>query len=111
MQKEKLYSEFTQITNELVTLLSGFSAEQLNKIPFEGSCTAAQVGDHLLKSFGVAEILYGKTELTNRIENKIDPITEVFLNYNIKMNSPDFIIPSDDFIEKDKLIKDLEERI
>lgn len=110
MQINKLYSEFTQNTNELISLLSGLTSEQFNKTPFEGSWTVAQIGDHLLQSYGVAEILNGKKEPTNWTENKIDPIREVFLNYDLKMDSPDFIIPSDDFIKKETLIKGLEKR-
>ena len=44
--------------------LNLFSEEQLNIVPFEGSWTGGQVGEHLLKSAGVVEAIYGRTAPT-----------------------------------------------
>ena len=46
----------------LLAALEKFTPAQLNKAPFEGSWTAAQVADHLLKSNGgILKIIEGKT--------------------------------------------------
>lgn len=96
---------------ELVQVLSSFDQEELNTIPFEGSWTAAQVGGHLLKSYGVVETLNGAVKTTDRPpDEKVEGIRSVFLNFDIKMDSPEFIIPSGDRIDRETLINSLEDK-
>src|SRR4051812_1885857 len=112
MIQKELSEAFCKTTAELVHLLTPLSEEQLNKVPFEGSWTAGQLGHHLLRSYGIAEVLNGRTAPTSRpIDEKIKPVREVFLNFDIKMKTPDFIIPSDGWIEREKLLRGLEDRI
>jgi hypothetical protein len=107
-----LLSEFTSAADELVSLLFSLNEDQLNKIPFEGSWTAGQVGHHLLKSYGVAKILNGNTAPAKRpADEKIREIKKVFLNFEIKMKSPEFIVPSSDHIEKEKLINGIKSKM
>lgn len=111
MNKEIL-SEFNATSSTLLELLAGLSTEQLNEVPFEGSWTAGQVGHHLLKSYGIASILRGKTIETDRpVNEKINGIRELFSDHTIKMESPEFIIPTDKWIEKEKLLNGLAEKI
>lgn len=111
MNKEIL-SEFNTTSGILLELLSGISQQQLNEVPFEGSWTAGQVGHHLLKSYGIVSILGGKTVETDRpVNEKIIGIRELFSDHTIKMESPSFIIPTDKWIEKEKLLNGLAEKI
>lgn len=104
--------EFNNTTNELIESLSGLNQEQLNKVPFEGSWTAGQVGHHLLKSYGIAAILQGNTKETDRpVNEKINGIRKHFSDHSIKMESPEFILPTKKWIEKDKLLNDLSAKI
>ena len=110
--KLEVFNDFVNTTNELQQLLSSLSQQQLNQVPFEGSWTAGQLGDHLRKSYGVAELLNGNTIKTERpVNEKITGIKELFLNFDVKFESPDFIIPSNDVIDKDRLIKGLKNKI
>ena len=45
--KETPIQEFEETTFDLGKVLSSFSQEEFNKIPFEGSWTAGQVAEHL----------------------------------------------------------------
>lgn len=93
---------------ELIEILSSLTEEQLNTIPFKGSWTAAQVGDHLLQSYGVAETMNGKVARTERpADANVKQIEAIFLDFSTKLQSPEFIIPTNDHINKEKLIKDL----
>lgn len=112
MTHNELLTALTKTTDELISLLTALSGEQLNQVPYTGSWTAGQLGDHLYKSYGIAAVLHGKTEPTSRpVEEKIGPIKDVFLNFEIKMQSPDFIVPGTGPFDKDILLAGLSDRI
>lgn len=112
MTQQEIITSFQQETRELLRLLFSLEEDELNKVPFEGSWTAAQVGDHLLKSYGVAETINGTTGPTQRAaDEKLGPIRELFLNFDIKFESPDFIVPSAGPIAKKALLDGLKEKL
>jgi hypothetical protein len=105
---DEILSRVKAATDELVDLLSSLSETELNIRPFEGSWTAAQVGEHLLKSYGVGRILEAPVEPTERDPNeKVLLIKEMMLNFDTKMNAPAFIVPSNDAIDKTILLNSL----
>ncbi len=96
------------VFNELLSILSPLTEEQLNQVPFAGSWTAGQVGDHLLRSYGVADTLNGRAAKTERpIDALVQKIESIFLNFDTRLKSPDFIVPTNDHISKEQLLKDL----
>jgi hypothetical protein len=110
--KEEVLIEFGKASQELLDLLYPLNDEQLNIIPFEGSWTAGQLGDHVLKSYAVVETLNGRTKPTERpIGEKIDGVVELFSNYEIKMKSPEAVLPTNDPVKKRNLVYNLQRRI
>ncbi len=83
--------------DELRRTLRSFDRNAINTIPFEGSWTAGQVMDHILKSgFGITKTLKGNAKPTERNPaEKVEQVRSIFLNFDTKMKAPDFIIPSD----------------
>ncbi|MBS7256558.1 DinB family protein [Flavobacterium branchiicola] len=75
--------------------LSLFTESDLNKIPYEGSWTAGQVVQHIiLADSGFPQLFAGKTEKTTRKpDEKVKDIDALFLNFNLKMDAPVFLIP------------------
>lgn len=111
MRTQEVFTETENKLTELIHVLSTFEQDELNTIPFKGSWTAAQVGDHLLKSYGVVETLSGAVTTTERPpDEKVELIRSVFLDFDLKMNSPESIIPSADVIDKDRLILALKDK-
>ncbi|GEP97853.1 DinB family protein [Chitinophaga cymbidii] len=109
MNREQLLADIQTTVSGLMQTLSSFNDDQINKVPFEGSWTAGQVAEHVLKSSGIAEILHGKVEQPNRAPDQyVAPLREQFLNFDIKMKSPDFILPSDGAHDKEELMAELE---
>lgn len=103
---------FDQTMSKLIVILEDFSAQELNEIPFPGSWTAGQVGEHLFRSYGVIETLKGNVVATTRCaDEKTFAIKTLFLDFNIKMESPEAILPSKDYINKDQLILGLKKRV
>ena len=109
MDTEKLATQVEQTGAAVIDELNLFSEEQLNTVPFEGSWTGGQVGEHLVKSAGVVETIFGRTvPTTGRAPDEKIPMLRIFLDFSIKMKSPDFILPSDGFHARQPLVDQLQ---
>jgi len=108
MDKE-IITQLENALGETVSLLSSLNEQELNKVPFKGSWTAAQVGRHLFKSEdGIDELFYATTQPAARQpDEKAEEFKKIFLDFTIKMDSPDFLIPESTDYEKGKLIESL----
>lgn len=110
MNKE-IKTEIENSFNELIGALTALDQQEMNTIPFEGSWTAAQVGDHLLKSYGIMEMLRSNTAETERpVDEKVAGLKNLFMDFSTKMSSPDFILPETEPLNKETLIADLKDR-
>jgi len=94
--KNDLQNTIANAKNQFFKALDLFDQDNINTVPFGGSWTAGQVAEHILKSAsGVLETVNGPSVPTTRNpEEHVKMFGEVFLNMDIKMKSPDFIIPS-----------------
>ncbi len=107
MEKELSY-QLEKNFQELIHLLSGLSEKQMNTVPVKDSWTAAQLGEHLFKSYQVTALFNGSLKKTERkTDEHVDPIKEVFLNFDKKMKSPQALLPSETMIDKTTLINGL----
>ena len=111
INKKELLKQFEETEREFYNVLASFTREQLNESPFEGSWTAAQVADHMLKSKrNIPELLSGPSRITTREPDEmVETINNTFLDFTTKMKSPDFIIPTDEPANKEELLKALSE--
>ena len=109
--EKNILIEMDQTVNKLLQAVSAFPKKQFNTVPFEGSWTAAQVSDHILKSVsGVKKLLYAPTKPTDRLlDRKSEAIKSMFLDFETKMKSPEFVLPDNSPMEKEKLLNALEE--
>lgn len=109
MSKE-IINQMDAALTETLQLLSSLNEEKINKIPFEGSWTTAQVAQHLYKSIkGMDELLYTPSQQADRNpEEKAQWLKDIFLNYENKMKSPDFILPEDKYYNQSELKDSLE---
>ncbi|WP_440120964.1 DinB family protein [Tenacibaculum sp. Ill] len=109
---EEVLNEYYITTKELLRLLSLLTEEELNKKTNEGDWTAAQIGEHLNKSYALSKVLNGKVKETKRSPNeKLQEVQELFLNLDVKMSSPKEIIPTEEFIDKENLLIELRSKI
>lgn len=110
--KTEAGNHFRETMGELISQLENFPALEFNEVPFPGSWTAGQVGEHLLRSYGVIKTLYGNVIPAKRqVNQKIQIIKDLFLDYTIKMESPEAILPSTENINKESLLTALESKI
>lgn len=107
--KNDLSEELLETKNELLKAIDAFSNVTLNVVPFEGSWTPGQVAEHILISAsGVSTALKGEAKPANRDpEQHIQLLGDVFLNFDVKMKSPEFVLPTEKVKDKQKLIMTL----
>lgn len=109
--KTGIIASLDETTKGLLQTIMSFSPTQLNEVPFEGSWTAAQVAEHILKAeTGFSNIWQGHTEETKRPVDKNVPVIEsIFLDFSTKLKSPDFIIPAEGWHDKEKLYDEIKD--
>lgn len=94
--ENNIIKEIDETTAELLKTVDSFTQEEFDKVPFEGSWTAAQVAEHVLKSeSGIPVTWLGNAEPTKRKpDENVGIIKSTFLDFTTKLKSPDFILPS-----------------
>lgn len=103
----KLLHELDITARDLLETVAAFSQQQFNRQPFTGSWTAGQVAEHLLKSIiDLPELLSGNTRATpeRKGDENVQVIQSIFLDYDNKMQSPDFILPSEGPHDRNELL-------
>ncbi len=105
MNTQQLSADINKSFDELIRIVSAFDQEQINVIPFEGSWTAGQVAEHIILSVsGFEQVMNGPVAETTRAPDESkNEIKAMFLDFNTKMKSPEFIIPEDKKYEKGAL--------
>lgn len=111
-----LKSESEKTFSGLYGVLAPLTDQMINTIPFEGSWTAGQVLEHVIKSAsGLPEVCGGPVTHTDRPrDEKVAAIQKLFLDFSVKFQSPDFILPGNDPQHKTILtnaLKKTEQRI
>ena len=111
--KTILIHDLDSVKNDLADTLYIFKDDNFNIVPFEGGWTGGQVAEHVLKSLTfVAETVSGPAKATERNpEEHVKQLGEIFLNMDIKMKSPDFIVPTNEPKNREALILSLEEKL
>ena len=110
---KELFSLLDYTTSEFFRSVSLFDENEINKIPFEGSWTGAQVAEHVTRSNrGITKELQKEGKACDREPDAgVDQIKSIFLNFTKKLKSPEFILPTKSVYEKERLIADLKKSI
>jgi uncharacterized damage-inducible protein DinB len=110
---ERLFQSVDNITSELVEVVSFFNDQEINEIPFEGSWTAAQVAEHVRKSNnGIAQALQMQGRRSERnADERVKELKDVFLDFDTKFKSPEFILPAQTSYNKKDLVERLKRSI
>src|SRR5688500_10690517 len=97
MDTKEIRTEIDETITELLELISSFNQDEINVIPFEGSWRAGQLAKHVIMSgSGFAKIINGPVKETERKPDElVATIKRDFLDFSIKMKSPDFVVPPD----------------
>lgn len=112
MDRQQLLLDLDQTESDFYDILAAFEPEQINVVPFEGSWTPGQVGEHILMAEGgIPETLLGPTSYTDRpIDEHVPLLKSIFLDFEAKYKSPEFIIPSPGPHDQEKLLTTFREQ-
>ena len=104
---ENVLNTFEKTVDSFTELLAGFSPEEINKRPMEGSWTAGEVAQHLIKGgSGLSQVVNGPSRPTERQPDELaDKIKSTFLNFDTKFNAPAFTVPEEVSYDKDALLQ------
>jgi len=110
---KELFKALDETTSELLRVVSFFNEEQINSVPFENSWTAAQVADHIAQSNrSMIQTLSSEGKTTTRnIDGGVPKLKELFLNFDAKLQSPKYILPTQQIYNREKTVADLEDSI
>lgn len=106
MQIKQLGSTIDETFGGLQKIVSSMDNNALNTVPFAGSWTAGQILQHIIMSAGgFVEMINGPTkETTGNPREKEALLKSSFLNFDIKMKSPDFVCPPEKNYDKDEVL-------
>lgn len=93
VNKSYLKAMYQQLCNEYIALLQSLSDDQININPSSGGWSVGQVISHITKA-NQSSFLGEKGEVCSRdIGEKLAELELTFLDFDVKMKSPDFILP------------------
>lgn len=93
--KTELQANIVETFKKLNEILSKFSETEFNTVPYKGSWTAGQTVQHIiLACSGYPDLFKGRTVKTIRKPDEyIRQLQGIFLDFNTKMGSPEFLKP------------------
>ena len=112
MLQQELIDEIENAHRDFIHQLSQFSGQELNRVPNEGSWTAGQVTEHIIKSNGgiLNKLLNGDvTSITRPYDEQVDLIKNIFRSED-KMKTAFVLEPSQPPHELDDLLKSLRQQ-
>src|SRR5437868_6045458 len=105
----ELFSSLDKASTELLELITSLTQHALNTIPYTDSWTAAQLAAHVSKSnssINLALKMDAQPAERNAGE-RVEELRKIFLDFSVKFQSPEFIIPTEKAYEKEILITKL----
>ncbi|QNA46099.1 DinB family protein [Lacibacter sediminis] len=110
IQIASLINNIEQVSDTLVQLLQSVDERWFNQKPETDKWSIAQVADHIrLSNNSVAKALALKGKPVDRNPSeRVAELRKMFLDFQTKYHSPDFIVPTRDIYEPELLLKDLQ---
>ncbi len=110
---KEIFAQLDDVTAQFLALLHSADEKIFDKIPFTDSWTVAQLTSHITKSNNaIAQALEMEGKPAERkIDEHVPQLNKMFLDYEAKYKSPEFILPSKNIYSKKEVINKLENSI
>ncbi len=103
---QELFTSLDETWSELLNLISAAELSTVNIVPFKDSWTAAQLATHVTKSNkAIAQGLNMEGKPAGRNpEEGVPNLKKIFLDFNTKFQSPEFIVPENKNYNKGEVL-------
>jgi hypothetical protein len=110
---KELFDALDNTWMEMIRLVSSVDGSIINKIPFDKSWTVAQLATHVTKSNnGMVYTLKEEGTTPERDPAAgVAKLKKIFLDFETKYQSPEFIIPEARDYDKEEVLNDLRKSI
>jgi hypothetical protein len=110
---KELFRLVNDTTSEFFKLAASFTEDELNAKPPSDGWTAGQVIEHVTRSnINITKELLRQGKICDRAPDAgVDNIKSIFLNFEKKLKSPAFIVPTKDTYSRETLIAQLKKSI
>lgn len=92
---QALIDELKQTQQQLIDVVSSIPGDKIDTVPFEGSWTAGEVLEHLIKSVGTATLRGNTITVSRPADEKIATLRSSFHDFTKKFTAPSFVVPSE----------------
>jgi hypothetical protein len=110
---KELLQSLEDITSEFLEIVSSFDELEINTKPNHGGWTPAQIAEHVTRSNNNITNEMSKEGKTCEREPDlgVERIKSIFLNFEKKLNSPEFILPTKETYTRGAVIQNLKTSI
>ena len=110
---KELFGSLDETWIEFLELISSTNANAINAVPYKNSWTVAQLATHVTKSNkAIVQGMEMKGKQAERGPDAGEPnIKKIFLDFDAKYKSPEFIVPEEKIYDKDEVVKILKSSI
>lgn len=110
---KELFTSLDNTWTEISDLIASTNESIVNAVPFEGSWTAAQLVTHVTKSNrAIVQGMQMEGKATERNPREgVQKLKEMFLNFDTKFKSPEFIVPENKVYDKEMVVASLNKSI
>lgn len=107
--KAELLTAINEVVSKLLRLMEQLEENKINLVPYKDSWTAAQLFRHITKSTnGMAKVMAIDSKPVERnAAERVGDLEKIFLNFESKMQSPDFIVPEEGPYNKQESMEEL----
>lgn len=108
-RRVKLLDETSSTMQSFIDESASFNNQEFNAVPYPGSWTPGQCAQHIaMSASGFNDVLNGRvTDTTREPDAGVEQIKAQFLNFDIKMQSPDFVMPGKKFYDQKEMLEAL----
>ena len=113
LNTQELFASLNETWSEFLNLVSSVDEQDINIVPFEDSWTVAQLATHIIKSNkAIVQALQMEGKPCNRnADERADELKKLFLDFTVKFQSPEFIVPEKKEYKKEAVAEQLENSI
>ncbi len=109
IDKEFLIENYQRLQENFAEVIRTIQDEFINKVPDGGGWTPAQVVKHICAANNANLLTEDGREANRDVGLKIPELEKTFMNFSLKMKSPDFLVPDSDPLDKDQCITKIRE--